>query len=72
VQRRVGLPSEPFPVFADGACHLVEFLADVDPYCFAGRTDLGTGTRLSRSQLLNVTAGGGSAAPVFTVAPAVR
>jgi hypothetical protein len=68
LQLRVALPSEPFPVVsADGATELVEFLADVDPYCFFGRTDLGAGTRLSRSQLLNVTAGGGSAAPVFTV-----
>ena len=48
---------------------LREYLADLDPYAFFGRTDLGAGTRLSRSQLLNVTAGGGSAAPVFTVTP---
>lgn len=68
LQRRVALPAEPFPVYGEGGVELVEFLTDVDPYCFHGRTDRGAGTRLSRSQLLNVTAGGGSAAPVFTVA----
>ena len=69
IQRRVALPVEPFPVVANGALEYVDFLADLDPYCFHGRTDRGAGTRLSRSQLLNVTAGGGSAAPVFTVRP---
>lgn len=67
LQRRVGLPSEPFPTRVDGETRLVDYLADIDPYGFHGRTDLGAGTRLSRSQLLNVTAGGGSAAPVFVV-----
>ena len=69
LQRRVSLPSEPFPVRTDGRTELVEYLADIDPYCFHGRTDIGAGTRLSRSQLLNVTAGAGSAAPVFVVEP---
>jgi hypothetical protein len=69
LQRRVALPSEPFPVVTDRGMELVDYLADIDPYCFHGRTDQGAGTRLSRSQLLNVTAGGGSAVPVFTVAP---
>lgn len=72
LQRRVALPSEPFPVVTDTGVELVEFLTDIDPYCFHGRTDRGAGTRLSRSQLLNVTAGGGSAVPVFTVAPRER
>lgn len=69
VQRRVPLPSEPFPTMASGSLEFADYLADIDPYCFNGRTDLGAGTRLSRSQLLNVTAGGGSAAPVFIVEP---
>ncbi len=69
LQRRVSLPTEAFPVMANGHVELVDFIADIDPYCFDGRTDRGAGTRLSRSQLLNVTAGGGSAAPVFTVSP---
>ena len=69
LQRRIALPSEPFPTNVDGKIQLVDYLADIDPYCFSGRTDRGAGTRLSRSQLLNVTAGGGSAAPVFVVAP---
>lgn len=69
LQRRVALPTEAFPVVQDGHCDLVEFMADIDPYRFNGETGLGAGTRLSRSQLLNVTAGGGSAAPVFVVEP---
>ncbi len=69
VQRRVPLPSESFPTMASGSLEFADYLADIDPYCFNGRTDLGAGTRLSRSQLLNVTAGGGSAAPVFIVEP---
>lgn len=67
IQRRVPLPTEPFPVVRDGSCELVEFMADIDPYRFNGLTGLGAGTRLSQSQLLNVTAGGGSAAPVFII-----
>lgn len=73
IQRRVALPSEAFPVVGDdGALSFVEYLADLDPYCFNGRTDKGAGTRLARSQLLNVTAGGGSAVPVFTITPRER
>lgn len=68
IQQRVALPAEPFPTCSDGRLELVEYLTDIDPYCFSGRTDRGFGTRLSRSQLLNVTAGGGSASPVFTIA----
>lgn len=67
LQHRVALPTEPFPVAAEGGVAFVDFLADIDPYAFNGETSHGAGTRLSRSQLLNVTAGGGSAAPVFTV-----
>lgn len=69
LQQRVALQSEAFPVFQDGRLGLVDFLADIDPYVFNGETAKGAGTRLSRSQLLNVTAGGGSAAPVFIVEP---
>lgn len=69
LQRRVALPSEPFPTVVDGRVALVDYLADIDPYSFHGRTDLGAGTRLSRTQLLNVTAGAGSAAPVFVIEP---
>ncbi len=69
IQRRVPLPTEQFPLVRDGKCELVEFMADIDPYRFNGQTGIGAGTRLSQSQLLNVTAGGGSAAPVFVIEP---
>jgi hypothetical protein len=69
VQRRIGVPSELFPRFVEGSLRFDEFYADVDPYTFAGRTGLGAGTRLSPTQLLNVSAGGGSAVPVFVVEP---
>lgn len=69
MQRRVPLPTERYAVMRDGRCELVEFMADIDPYRFNGQTGLGAGTRLSQSQLLNVTAGGGSAAPVFVIEP---
>jgi hypothetical protein len=69
LQRRIPVPSEPFPCIVDGRVQLLDLHADVDPYCFNGNTDLGTGTRLSPSQLLNVSAGLGSAAPVFVVEP---
>ena len=48
---------------------LTSFTADIDPYVFAGSVGKGQGTRLATSDLLNVSAGGGSAAPVFVVAP---
>lgn len=67
VQRRVEIPSEEFPVVVDGGVRMARFMADVDPYVFAGSTGKGQGTRLSASELLNVSAGGGSAAPVFVV-----
>jgi hypothetical protein len=69
VQRRVALPAELFPVRGDRGTGFAEFMADIDPYAFNGRAHRGAGTRLSRSQLLNVTAGGGSAAPVFIIEP---
>jgi hypothetical protein len=69
LQRRIAVPSELFPRMVDGALELQPFYADVDPYAFAGETGLGAGTRLSPSQLLNVSAGGGSAAPVFVIEP---
>jgi hypothetical protein len=69
VQRRVPVPAEPFPCVVDGALRHLDLHADIDPYSFNGRTSLGAGTRLSSSELLNVTAGGGSAAPVVVVRP---
>jgi uncharacterized circularly permuted ATP-grasp superfamily protein len=69
VQRRIPVPSETFPRIVDGSLRHDEYFADIDPYLFAGQTGLGAGTRLSPSQLLNVSAGGGSAVPVFIVEP---
>jgi hypothetical protein len=67
VQERVNLAVEPFPLF-DGRRAVVEDrLVDLDPFCYEGRRVHGILTRLSAGGLLNVTAGGGSVAPMFVV-----
>jgi uncharacterized circularly permuted ATP-grasp superfamily protein len=69
VQERVQLPSERFPLVQDGAVAFGDFYADIDPYIWGGARSEGFGARLAPGELLNVTAGGGSAAPVFVVSP---
>jgi hypothetical protein len=69
VQERVALPSERFPVVAEGSIAFGDFFADVDPYIWGGVRSEGFGARLAPGELLNVTAGGGSAVPVFVVSP---
>lgn len=68
VQERVALPSERFPfIQGDGALAFGDFFADIDPYIWGGVRSEGFGSRLAPGELLNVTAGGGSAVPVFVV-----
>lgn len=67
VQERVELPSERFPIIEGDAITFASFYADVDPYIWGGSRSEGFGARLAPGELLNVTAGGGSAVPVFVV-----
>ncbi|HYC76820.1 MAG TPA: hypothetical protein VEI02_04240 [Planctomycetota bacterium] len=65
VQERVELGRESFPLMIDGKLTFAPFYADVNPYIWGGVRSEGFGARLASGELLNVTAGGGSAVPVF-------
>jgi uncharacterized circularly permuted ATP-grasp superfamily protein len=65
VQERVAIPEEPFPVFTDGRLAFEPRKVNVNPF-YAGGADVGAVTRMSRSSVINVSAGGGST-PVFVV-----
>ena len=66
VQDRIPLSRGPFPVM-DGSKEIKTLLIDMDPFVF--RSDLGGFlTRLSSSELANVTAGGGQV-PTFVIEP---
>ena len=64
---RVQLASERFPVMQGDDVGFATFYADVNPYIWGGSRSDGFGARLAPGELLNVTAGGGSAVPVFVV-----
>ena len=72
LQRRVPIPEVVFPSIRDGQLDLSPRLVDVDPYVWGCADIEGGGVRLSTSSLLNVSAGGGSAAPLFVIEPAMR
>ena len=65
VQERVPVPRETFPVLLDGEIVLAARYLDLDPYAWQGTQAHGCGVRLSGGALLNVSAGGGSAVPMF-------
>jgi uncharacterized circularly permuted ATP-grasp superfamily protein len=65
VQEAVPIPRQLFPVVL-GTIRYVDFAMDMDPYLFNGRVS-GCLSRLSSSELLNVTAGDGSVAPSYVV-----
>ena len=66
VQDRIPLSRGPFPIM-DGSRRIETLLIDMDPFVF--RSDLGGFlTRLSNSELANVTAGGGQV-PTFVIEP---
>lgn len=65
VQERVELGRETFPFLSDGRIEYSQFYADINPYIWGGVRSEGFGGRLATGELLNVTAGGGSAVPVF-------
>ena len=69
VQRRVGLPQEPFPSFENGTLHVIDRLLDTNPYVAFGSYMHGCLTRISTDPLVNVTSGGGSTVPTFLVEP---
>ena len=67
VQRRVVLPSEPYPSLVDGRVQVIDRMLDTDPFIWYGDFMSCCLTRLSTAALLNVTAGGGSTVPTFLV-----
>jgi uncharacterized circularly permuted ATP-grasp superfamily protein len=67
VQRRVPIPSEPYPSLVDGRAVLADRMLDTAPFVCGGDYAEGCLTRLSTAALLNVTAGGGSTVPTFVV-----
>lgn len=67
VQRRVAIPSEPYPGVVDGSLRIIDRMVDTDPFIAQGAYMEGMLTRLATSALLNVTAGGGSQVPSFVV-----
>lgn len=68
VQERVEIAYEMFPAMIDGTLQIARRLVDTDPFTFGSEVQ-GSLCRLSTVTLLNVTAGGGSTAPVFIVDP---
>jgi hypothetical protein len=66
-QERVAMPSEPYPSLVDGRVQIYNRWIDTNPYIWYGDFVSGCLTRLSTVELLNVTAGGGSAVPTFVV-----
>jgi hypothetical protein len=67
VQQRVRVPSEPYPSLVEGQVQIYNRWIDTNPYIWYGEYVSGCLTRLSTVELLNVTAGGGSAVPTFLV-----
>ena len=66
LQERVPTAREPFPALnADGSFEFAEQLVDLDPLLFYGRVGSAF-TRLSSTELANVTAGGGMV-PTFII-----
>lgn len=67
VQRKVVIPSEPYPSYVDGRAQVIDRMLDTDPYIWDSEYASGCLTRLSTAALLNVTAGGGSTVPTFVI-----
>jgi len=67
VQERVSVGREVYPSVIDGRLRFDERYFDLDPYVWDGERVEGCGVRLSRQALLNVSAGGGSATPMFVL-----
>jgi hypothetical protein len=65
VQQRVDVGSESYPSVVEDRLVFGDRYFDLDPYVWSGQDVEGCGVRLSRSALLNVSAGGGSGTPLF-------
>lgn len=65
VQERIRLPHESYPSLVDGQVTFVDRMLDTNPFVSAGCHLEGCLTRISAEDLLNVTAGTGSAVPTF-------
>ena len=65
VQERVVIPEEEFPVFEGGALTFEPLKINTNPFYALG-AEVGAVTRVSRSNIINVSAGGGSL-PTFVV-----
>jgi uncharacterized circularly permuted ATP-grasp superfamily protein len=65
VQERVTIPEGRFPVFEGGALTFESLKVNTNPFHVAG-AEVGAVTRVSRSSVINVSAGGGSL-PTFVV-----
>lgn len=67
VQKRVPIPRAQFPIWHEDELQFVWRMMDVDPYVWRGQHVAHAGVRLGANSLLNVSAGGGSAVPLFLV-----
>jgi hypothetical protein len=65
VQERVTIPEEPFPVLTGGELAFEFLKVNTNPFYAAG-AGVGAVTRVSRSSVINVSAGGGSV-PIFVL-----
>jgi hypothetical protein len=67
LQERVEIQQQIFPQLIEDEIVYENRYLDFDPYTWSGDDVDGAGVRLSPSTLLNVTAGGGSATPMFVL-----
>jgi hypothetical protein len=67
IQERIRMPKTRYPVWTDGALRIEDYHESTDPFLFAATTH-GCISRLSPTDLINVSAGG-TAVPVFQIAP---
>ena len=67
IQERVTMPMTRYPIWSDSALRIKDYHESTDPFLFASST-YGCISRLSPTDLINVSAGGTSV-PVFQVAP---
>jgi hypothetical protein len=67
VQRRVAIRHERFPAAVDGHLEIGDYATDLNAFVWNTETVRGLMARVSRGALMNVTAGGGTLAPVFSV-----
>lgn len=67
VQRRIPIPSEPYPSMVNGEMKIFDRMYDTAPYVWGMDYMSSCLSRLSTVDLLNVTSGGGSTVPVVVI-----